>query len=274
MPPELGAGAPARRPRPPRHRDRRGLDARRRAGDRRGVPAVDQRPEPGQPPRRRRPVPRLGVHEPARPVRPAARAPARRAGARRTPPTPRRRSTTSGPTSSCARSSPSGRWSRPRRAGVPFDVLFPNAYLLPAPGIPPIGLGLAPARGMSGRARDRLITSITQRQWDKGVADVNTLRASYGLAPLRSFFDQVHRARRELVLTSAGFDFPGDVPANARYVGAVLDDPGWAAPSRGSARRPTVARSCWSPCRRRSRTRSPACSASSTPWRRCRCTRS
>ena len=114
-------------------------------------------------------------------------------------------------------------------AGIPFDVLFPNTYLLPARGIPPVGLGLAPARGMSGRARDRLITSITRRQWDKGVAGVNMLRASYGLAPVRSFFDQVHRARRELVLTSAGFDFPGDVPANARYVGAVLDDPAWAA---------------------------------------------
>ena len=37
-------------------------------------------------------------------------------------------------------------------AGVPFDVLFPNAYLLPAPGIPPFGLGLAPAHGPFGRA--------------------------------------------------------------------------------------------------------------------------
>ena len=114
-------------------------------------------------------------------------------------------------------------------AGVAFDVLFPNTYLLPARGIPPLGLGLAPARGVSGRARDRIITSVTQRQWDKGVADLNALRASFGLDPLRSFFDQVHRARRELVLTSAGFDFPGAVPANARYVGAVLDDPAWAA---------------------------------------------
>ena len=192
---------------------------------------------------------------------------------RRTPPTPRRRSRTSGRDLVVCSFFAIGAMVAAEAAGVPFDVLFPNAYLLPARGIPPFGLGLAPARGMSGRARDRLITSITQRQWDKGVADVNTLRASYGLAPLRSFFDQVHRARRELVLTSAGFDFPGDVPANARYVGAVLDDPGWAV-EPWAARRPTIARSCWSPCRRRSRTRSPACSASSTPWRRCPCTRS
>ncbi len=113
-------------------------------------------------------------------------------------------------------------------ADVPFDVLFPNAYLLPAPGVPPFGLGLAPAKGPLGRARDRAITSMTMRQWDKGVPELNELRTSLGLDPIGSFFDQVHRARRELVLTSSDFDFPGDLPANVRYVGAILDDPEWA----------------------------------------------
>ena len=113
-------------------------------------------------------------------------------------------------------------------AGVEFDVLFPNAYLLPAPGIPPVGLGLAPAKSAFGRARDRLITSMTMRQWDKGLPGLNDLRASLGLDPIRSFFDQVHRARRELVLTSPDFDFPGHLPPNVRYVGAILDDPEWA----------------------------------------------
>ena len=109
-----------------------------------------------------------------------------------------------------------------------FDVLFPNAYLLPAPGVPPVGLGLAPAKSAFGRARDRLITSLTMREWDKGVPGLNDLRASLGLDPIRSFFDQIHRARRELVLTSPDFDFPGDLPPNVRYVGAILDDPEWA----------------------------------------------
>ena len=40
-------------------------------------------------------------------------------------------------------------------AGVPFDVVFPNAYLLPTPGIPPFGLGLKPAQRLPGRVRDR-----------------------------------------------------------------------------------------------------------------------
>ena len=113
-------------------------------------------------------------------------------------------------------------------AGVDFDVLFPNAYLLPAPGVPPVGLGLTPAKSAFGHARDRLITSLTMREWDKGVPGLNELRTSLGLDPIRSFFDQIHRARRELVLTSPDFDFPGDLPPNVRYVGAILDDPEWA----------------------------------------------
>ncbi len=36
-------------------------------------------------------------------------------------------------------------------AGIPFDMLMPNIYLLPAKGLPPMGLGLQPARGVLGR---------------------------------------------------------------------------------------------------------------------------
>ena len=114
-------------------------------------------------------------------------------------------------------------------AGVPFDLLVPNAYLFPAPGMPPVGLGLRPAAGLPGRLRDRAINAITGRQWDKGLPGINALRASLGLDPLEHFFDQALRARRQLVLTSPDFDFPAQLPANVRYVGAVLDDPAWAA---------------------------------------------
>ena len=113
-------------------------------------------------------------------------------------------------------------------AGLPFDVLVPNAYLFPAPGMPPMGLGLQPARGPLGRARDRTITAMTGRQWNKGLDGLNRLRVEHGLEPLATFFDQAARARRILVLTSADFDFPAELPANVRYVGPVLDDPAWA----------------------------------------------
>lgn len=112
-------------------------------------------------------------------------------------------------------------------AGIPFDVLMPNAYILPVEGMPPFGLGAPPAKGALGRARDRVLTSLIVRQWDKGVPALNELRADLGLDPLESFFDQAHRARRHLVLTSAAFDLPAELPAHARYLGPVLDDPTW-----------------------------------------------
>ncbi|KQW08250.1 glycosyl transferase [Leifsonia sp. Root4] len=114
--------------------------------------------------------------------------------------------------------------------GVPFDVLFPNAYPLPAPGMPPFGAGLTPARGSLGRMRDRAATAISGRLFDHyALAPLNRVRAANGLDPIAHTWDQMHRARRQLVLTSAAFDFPATLPGNARYVGAVLDDPEWAA---------------------------------------------
>jgi MGT family glycosyltransferase len=117
-------------------------------------------------------------------------------------------------------------------AGIPFNVMFPNVYLLPAPGLPPFGLGLQPARGIVGRLRDRVLNAFSQRLWDaKGLAGLNALRVAHRLAPLTHVFDQIRRARRHLVLTAREFDFPARLPANVRYVGPVLDDPHWAADS-------------------------------------------
>ncbi len=115
-------------------------------------------------------------------------------------------------------------------AGLPFDVLLPNIYLLPAKGLPPFGIGLHPARGAVGRLRDRALNAFIERLWDtKGLAGLNTLRVQHALTPLAHFLDQVRRARRQVVLTSAEFDFAAILPPSVRYVGPVLDDPIWAA---------------------------------------------
>jgi UDP:flavonoid glycosyltransferase YjiC (YdhE family) len=114
-------------------------------------------------------------------------------------------------------------------AGIPFDVVLPNVYLLPAPGLPPFGLGLQPARGILGRLRDRALTAFGTRLWDHhGLAALNDVRASHYLPPLQHLFDQVHLARRQLVLTARTFEFPAAFPSNVRYVGPILDDPAWA----------------------------------------------
>jgi MGT family glycosyltransferase len=114
------------------------------------------------------------------------------------------------------------------QAGVPFDVAFSTIYPLPAKGLPPFGTGLGPARTFIGRWRDRALNLLVERLWNKGVTDLNALRSEYGLPPVVCLLDQLRRARCQLVLTSAAFDFPGTLPPNARYVGPILDDPVWA----------------------------------------------
>jgi MGT family glycosyltransferase len=114
--------------------------------------------------------------------------------------------------------------------GVPFDVLIPNVYSLPAPGMPPLGTGMSPAHGPLGRLRDRVVNSAITRLLDRyALEPTNAVRAEHDLDPIAHTFDQMRRARRQLVLTSPAFDFPADLPDNARYVGPILDDPAWAA---------------------------------------------
>jgi len=121
-------------------------------------------------------------------------------------------------------------------AGIPFDVLLPNVYPFPAPGLPPFGLGLQPARGIAGRFRDRIINGLGERLWDaNGLAELNALRRRFELPPLGHLFEQVARARRQLIMTSESFDFPARLPGNARYVGPVLDEPAWAESSQWRA---------------------------------------
>jgi MGT family glycosyltransferase len=114
-------------------------------------------------------------------------------------------------------------------AGIPFVALFANVYPLPADGLPPFGTGLRPARGPLGRSRDRVLNRVSEYLWDaSGLSQLNALRRQYGLAPVSHTLDQIRSARRQLVQTSADFDFPWRLPASVHYVGAVLDDPVWA----------------------------------------------
>ena len=77
-------------------------------------------------------------------------------------------------------------------AGIPFVVLFPNIYPLPATGMPSFGLGLRPARGPIGRWRDCVLNRLIESQWDnKGLVGLNALRLRHGLAPVEHIFDQV-----------------------------------------------------------------------------------
>jgi MGT family glycosyltransferase len=116
-------------------------------------------------------------------------------------------------------------------ARLPVVALIPNIWMLPTPGVPAVGPGFAPAKTAVGRTRDRVLRAVANRLVDGGLPALNAARATHGLAPLASLWQQVLEVDRILVLTSATFDFAAPaVPPNVRYVGPVLDDPQWAEP--------------------------------------------
>ncbi|WP_051177809.1 glycosyltransferase [Nocardia concava] len=111
---------------------------------------------------------------------------------------------------------------------VPFSVLIPGVYPLPVEGGPPPGTGFGRAHGPLGRLRDRVVGSLVQRRWDEELLPrLNALRADFGLERLAHYQDQAQLAHRQLVLSSAAFDFPGQCPDGVRWVGPILDEPDW-----------------------------------------------
>lgn len=114
--------------------------------------------------------------------------------------------------------------------GLPTAALVPNVVSLPAEGMPPFGTGFLPPTNALGRVRDRALNGFVERLWNKGLADLNRVRADHGLDPLDRLLGQYDRATRVLALTGACFDFPAALPANVRYVGPQLDEPHWAEP--------------------------------------------
>ena len=121
-------------------------------------------------------------------------------------------------------------------AGIPTVGVCPGFYVLPAPGMPPFGLGLRPARGRAGRARDDLVNGAVRWAWRSGLPGLNGARAEHGLPPLGDPWDQLRTCTSVLVTTARAFDFPAELPANAHYVGPILDDPAWAGTAAGADR--------------------------------------
>jgi UDP:flavonoid glycosyltransferase YjiC (YdhE family) len=108
-------------------------------------------------------------------------------------------------------------------ASIPTIGLIHSIYPFPAPGIPPFGLGLRPARGLFGSLRDRFLNRFVARFFNIRVPELNAVRAQLGLSPLSSTLEIFSGATRLLVMTSASFDFAGELPPNVRYVGIQID---------------------------------------------------
>lgn len=113
-------------------------------------------------------------------------------------------------------------------AGIPVASLVTTLYPLPTPGAPPPGPGLVPATGVLGRMRDRVLTRLMLKPWEKGLPALNAARIANGLPPVDSVIDAFGRVERLLVLSPRALDYPGRrFPAHVRHVGPRLDDPAW-----------------------------------------------
>jgi len=118
-------------------------------------------------------------------------------------------------------------------SGRPWAIALPSLLPLPGKGIPPYGLGMAPARGPLGALRDRVLWRVIERQYGKAMLPrLNALRADAGLPALASPIDHVLGPDRLIVMTGEPLEYPRtDLAPNVRFVGAQLWDPPAEAPA-------------------------------------------
>jgi UDP:flavonoid glycosyltransferase YjiC (YdhE family) len=113
------------------------------------------------------------------------------------------------------------------RSGAPWAMTLPSLLPLPGAGIPPYGLGLAPARGPLGALRDRVGWGLVLRAYGRALLPgLNDLRVAAGLDPLVSPLAVFAVPDRVLVLTGAPLEYPrADLPPNVSFLGAASWDP-------------------------------------------------
>jgi MGT family glycosyltransferase len=109
--------------------------------------------------------------------------------------------------------------------GVRAVIVMHGPYMIPRPGIPPLGTGWMPGKGPLGRLRDRSAATVTLAVFRSWMPGLNRTRAEVGLPPVRDLPGLMARADRILVCSSPSYDFgSGSVPANVCYVGPQLED--------------------------------------------------
>ncbi|MCJ2052922.1 glycosyltransferase [Methylobacterium sp. J-070] len=117
-------------------------------------------------------------------------------------------------------------------ADLPHAILSPHISIRPLPGMPPAASGLTPPRNAEERATVDAATDAIVSAMEQGRPALNAARRAFGLTPVASAFAHFERAERVLLAISRAFDFDTEaLPANYRYIGPLLDEPGW---SRGA----------------------------------------
>ena len=104
--------------------------------------------------------------------------------------------------------------------GLPWVELSPHPLYEPSRGLPPIGSGLAPGRGLHGRARDAIMRTLTARSRAQGERQRGAARSSIGLPAAAP------GPAAQLIATLPVLEVPRpDWPARAHLVGPLLWEP-------------------------------------------------
>lgn len=120
-------------------------------------------------------------------------------------------------------------------AGVGFAMLSPHVSARPLAGVPPVGSDLRPPKTSQERVEIETASSRFIDFLNEFVPDMNQARASLGLPPFGHILDIYDRCDRVLLGMSQAFDFDADyLPKNTRYIGPLLDQPGWSKSWEGS----------------------------------------
>ncbi|GAA3716563.1 glycosyltransferase [Gordonia hankookensis] len=104
--------------------------------------------------------------------------------------------------------------------GIPWVELSPHPLYRPSRGLPPIGAGLEPGHGWSGRLRDRAMRAATARSLRRGERQRARARFEIGLGTSMS------RPAARLVATLPALEvFRPDWPVHAHLAGPLLWEP-------------------------------------------------
>ncbi|GAA1480534.1 hypothetical protein GCM10009624_09740 [Gordonia sinesedis] len=105
-------------------------------------------------------------------------------------------------------------------AGVPAVELSPHPLYRPSRGLPPVGAGLAPGRGLAGRLRDMAMRTASDRSVRIGERQRVAARATIGLS------GPTPEPAARLIATLPALEVPRpDWPADAHLVGPLLWEP-------------------------------------------------
>ena len=132
-----------------------------------------------------------------------------------------------------------------RQAGVPAAGLVHSVYPLPLEGVPPFGMGLAPARGRAGQLRDRVLGRVALRPFAVGLSALNAVRKELGLPIVAQLGALLDDFRFVLVAVPAEFDIAAraPLPPRVRFVGHMPPpgtDQRWESPWPAQDSRPLV----------------------------------